>query len=57
MPDYLRMLSAGGSLAPEELGRLVGLDLTDPGFWDAGLALVEEQLEQAEQAAVEAGRA
>jgi oligoendopeptidase F len=57
VPDYLRMLSAGGSLAPEELGRLVGLDLTDPGFWDAGLALVEEQLEKAEQAAVEAGRA
>jgi oligoendopeptidase F len=56
VPDYLKMLSAGGSLAPEELGRLVGLDLTDPGFWDAGLALVEEQLEQAEQAAVEAGR-
>jgi oligoendopeptidase F len=56
VPDYLKMLSAGGSLAPEELGRLVGLDLTDPGFWDAGLALVEEQLEQAEAAAVEAGR-
>jgi oligoendopeptidase F len=56
VPDYLRMLSAGGSLAPEELGRLVGLDLTDPGFWDAGLALVEEQLGKAEQAASEAGR-
>lgn len=56
VPDYLRMLSAGGSMAPEELGRLVGLDLTDPGFWDAGLALVEEQLLAAEQAAVDAGR-
>ena len=56
VPDYLRMLSAGGSMAPEELGRLVGLDLTDPGFWDAGLALVEEQLVAAEQAAVEARR-
>lgn len=56
VPDYLKMLAAGGSLAPEELGRLVGLDLTDPGFWDAGLALVEEQLVKAEQAAAEAGR-
>jgi oligoendopeptidase F len=56
VPDYLRMLSAGGSLAPEALGELVGLDLTDPGFWDAGLALVEEQLVAAEQAAVDAGR-
>jgi oligoendopeptidase F len=57
VPDYLRMLSAGGSMPPEELGRLVGIDLTDPGFWDAGLALVEEQLRAAEQAAVDAGRA
>ena len=57
VPDYVRLLSAGGSMAPEELGRLVGIDLADPGFWDAGLALVEEQLVAAEQAAHEAGRA
>ncbi len=57
VPDYLRLLAAGGSLPPEELGRLVGIDLADPGFWDAGLALVEEQLAAAEQAAVDAGRA
>jgi oligoendopeptidase F len=57
VPDYLRMLSAGGSMAPQELGRIVGIDLADPGFWDAGLALVEEQLAAAEQAASEAGRA
>jgi oligoendopeptidase F len=54
VPDYLRLLAAGGSMAPEELGGLVGIDLADPGFWDAGLALVEEQLEAAEQAAYEA---
>jgi oligoendopeptidase F len=57
VPDYLRLLSAGGSMAPEQLGRLVGIDLADPGFWDAGLALVEQQLLAAEQAAREAGRA
>ncbi|HXE45439.1 MAG TPA: M3 family oligoendopeptidase [Conexibacter sp.] len=56
VPDYLRLLSAGGSMAPEELGRLVGIDLADPGFWDAGLALVEQQLVAAEQAARDAGR-
>jgi oligoendopeptidase F len=56
VPDYLRLLSAGGSMAPEELGRIVGIDLADPGFWDAGLALVEEQLVAAEQAARDAGR-
>lgn len=57
VPDYLRLLSSGGSMAPEELGRIVGIDLADPGFWDAGLALVEEQLVAAEQAATDAGRA
>ena len=55
VPRYLEMLSAGGSRSPEELGRLVGVDLADPGFWDAGLALVERQLEQAEAAAREVG--
>ncbi|HEY8866322.1 MAG TPA: M3 family metallopeptidase, partial [Solirubrobacteraceae bacterium] len=57
VPRYLELLSAGGSAAPEELGKLVGVDLIDPGFWDSGLALVEEQLEAAEAAAREAGRA
>jgi oligoendopeptidase F len=49
------MLSAGGSLAPEELGRIVGIDLTDPGFWNAGLDLVERQLDEAESAAAASG--
>ena len=57
VPAYLDLLKAGGSMAPEQLGRLVGIDLADPGFWDAGLALVEQQLTAAEQAAAEAGRA
>ena len=58
MPRYLELLAAGGSRAPEELGRLVGVDLADPGFWDAGLDLVDDQLGQAEAAAgqVLAGR-
>ncbi len=48
VPRYLDLLAAGGSRSPEALGEMVGIDLTDPGFWDAGLALVEEQLTQAE---------
>ncbi len=47
-PAYLRMLSAGGSLSPEALGEIVGIDLTDPGFWDSGLNLIEAQLREAE---------
>jgi oligoendopeptidase F len=54
VPRYLELLATGGSRSPEDLGRIVGVDLADPGFWDAGLALVEHQLEQAEAAAREA---
>lgn len=56
VPAYVEMLSAGGSKSPEELGAIVGCDLTDPSFWDAGLEIVAGQLERAEAAAREAGR-
>src|SRR3954468_15814240 len=56
VPRYLELLAAGGSRAPEELARIAGLDLTDPAFWDSGIALVEKKLEAAEAAAREAGR-
>ncbi len=55
-PSYLELLRAGGSMPPEELGAIVGVDLTDPGFWSSGLDLIERQLEAAESAAAEAGR-
>ena len=48
-PAYLEMLAAGGSRSPEELGRIVGIDLADPGFWDSGLDLIEQQLRDAEE--------
>ncbi len=51
VPQYLQLLAAGGSKSPEELGKIVDVDLTDPGFWEAGLDLVERQLELAEAAA------
>jgi len=51
VPQYLELLAAGGSKNPEELGRIVDVDLADPGFWEAGLDLVERQLHEAEAAA------
>ena len=56
VPAYLDLLRAGGSGTPEELGRIVGVDLADPAFWDDGLKIVEAQLTAAEEAAVAAGR-
>ncbi|MGI8749418.1 MAG: M3 family metallopeptidase, partial [Thermoleophilaceae bacterium] len=55
-PSYLELLRAGGSMPPEELGAIVGVDLTDPGFWSSGLDLIERQLDAAEKAAAEAER-
>jgi oligoendopeptidase F len=51
VPSYLEMLAAGGSRSPEDLAAIVGVDLADPGFWDAGLDLVAEQVERASAAA------
>ncbi len=56
VPSYLELLAKGGSQSPEALGRIVGVDLADPGFWDGGLDIVEQQLHAAEAAAVAAGR-
>jgi oligoendopeptidase F len=56
VPAYLELLRRGGSETPEALGRVVGVDLGDPGFWTGGLLIIEEQLAAAEQAARDAGR-
>jgi oligoendopeptidase F len=56
VPRYLELLAAGGSRPPEDLAAIVGCDLTDPGFWDAGLDIVEGQLVAALDAARAAGR-
>jgi len=56
VPAYLDMLRAGGSMSPEDLTALVDCDLADPGFWSAGLDIVQSQLDAAVDAARAAGR-
>jgi oligoendopeptidase F len=53
VPRYLDLLRAGGSDTPPALLARVGLDITDPTFWDGGLALIEELLGEAEALAGE----
>ena len=48
---YLDFLASGGSMAPDEAVRKVGVDITDPGFWDSGLDIVEEMVAQVERLA------
>ena len=52
---YLELLRAGGSRSPEELARVVGLDLTDPAIWASGIDALAEELDEAERLAAEIG--
>jgi oligoendopeptidase F len=50
---YLELLSAGGSEWPEDLVAKMGLDITQPDFWNKGLASFERMVEEAEAMAKE----
>jgi oligoendopeptidase F len=51
VPKYEAMLGAGGSRSPEALAAMVDCDLTDAGFWSAGIGLIDRQLQAAEAVA------
>jgi len=48
---YLDFLASGGSMAPDEAVRKVGMDITDPGFWDAGLDILGGMVAEVERLA------
>ncbi|HEY4025614.1 MAG TPA: M3 family oligoendopeptidase [Candidatus Dormibacteraeota bacterium] len=50
---YLDFLASGGSMAPDEAVRKVGMDITDPGFWDAGLDILGGMVAEVERLAPE----
>jgi len=41
VPKLVGLLSAGNSKSPQELGKIVGLDLSAPDFWKGGLKVFE----------------
>lgn len=45
---YLNLLRAGGSNRPDELAKIVGLDITDPKFWHGGLEEIDALVTEAE---------
>ncbi|HET9781217.1 MAG TPA: M3 family oligoendopeptidase [Candidatus Dormibacteraeota bacterium] len=49
--DYLNFLAAGGSTRPDELVKRIGMDITDPGFWDAGLKILDGMVTEVERLA------
>jgi oligoendopeptidase F len=48
VPRYLDLLRAGGSDTPQALLARMDLDIAEPGFWDQGLALLEDLVADAE---------
>jgi oligoendopeptidase F len=53
VPRYLDLLSAGGSEAPHVLLARMGVDVTDPAFWQLGLRLLDDMVGEAERLAAE----
>ncbi|MFH5832013.1 M3 family oligoendopeptidase [Halalkalibaculum sp. DA384] len=51
--QYIEMLRAGGSEWPEEIVGKVGLDITQPTFWNKGLEVFRQMIEEAEALAEE----
>lgn len=41
VPKLKQVLSAGGSISPLEIGRIIGLDVAAPEFWGEGLKVFE----------------
>ncbi|MBZ0299116.1 MAG: M3 family oligoendopeptidase, partial [Anaerolineae bacterium] len=53
VPAYLDVLAAGGSDWPDQILAKVGVDLTDTGFWNEGLAILRDMVIQEEALARE----
>lgn len=53
VPDYLEVLAAGGSDWPHNILARLGVDLTDPAFWNEGLAILRDMVRLEEQLARE----
>ncbi|HEX2682125.1 MAG TPA: M3 family oligoendopeptidase, partial [Candidatus Dormibacteraeota bacterium] len=49
--SYLDFLAAGGSTRPDELVRSIGMDITDPAFWDSGLKILDGMVSEVERLA------
>ena len=41
VPKLVKALSAGSSVSPLEIGKIVGLNVADPSFWNGGLKVFE----------------
>ena len=52
-PKYLKILSAGGSEAPERILSEAGINIRDPKFWQGGFDVLEKLVSELEKLPVE----
>jgi oligoendopeptidase F len=48
VPRYLDLLAAGGADRPDALLAKLGVDVTDPSFWELGLKLLDNMVSEAD---------
>jgi oligoendopeptidase F len=51
VPKFKKILSAGSSVSPVEIGKIVGVDVSEPGFWKLGMKQFEHFVEELEKMA------
>jgi len=56
-PKYLKILSAGGSEAPEKILKEAGINIRDPKFWQGGFDVLEKLVSELEKLPVESKKA
>jgi oligoendopeptidase F len=49
VPKFVELLSSGSSRSPQELGKTIGLDVSDPGFWRGGVKVFEHFISELEK--------
>ncbi len=52
-PRYLKLLSAGGSEAPEKILQEAGIDIRDANFWQGGFEVIKDLVAQLEELPIE----
>jgi oligoendopeptidase F len=49
VPKYIKLLSVGSSLSPEEMLSEIGISLNDPSFWDKGIKYLSDKIDELEK--------
>ncbi len=49
VPKYLKLLSIGSSLSPEEMLAEIGININDPSFWEKGIKFLSDKIDELEE--------